>query len=133
MMDVQVASKLGLEMERATRHQKFGSFWGPGGKEMFYYGRIKGPVTIRVAEGVEYTVDEVKVLQHSVPLFIIGTDALVESKQAWRFCWVGLHPVHKRGIRVFVDQAGTLVEIPLAYWPCPIGDDGKRIIPAEAH
>ena len=62
MMDVTVAEKLGLPVERATKGRKFGSFWGPGSKEVYYYGKVRGPVRIQVSEAVSYTINKIKVL-----------------------------------------------------------------------
>ncbi len=101
MIDRKAAEKLGLPIEKATKRRKFGSFWGPGGKQSWYYGRIAGPVTLRISRDVTLELAEIKVLEHGEPLLLIGTDSLSEgpngNKSVWRFCWVGLHPVHRRG------------------------------------
>lgn len=101
MIDRKAAEQLGLPIDRATKRRKYGSFWGPGGKQMWYYGRIAGPVKLQVSKDVSWDLAEIKVLEHGEPLLLIGTDSLSEgtnvSTSAWRFCWVGLHPVHRRG------------------------------------
>ncbi len=101
MIDRKAAEKLNLPIDKATRKHKYGSFWGPGGVQTWYYGRIAGPIKLQVAENVILELGEIKVLEHGEPLFLIGTDSLSENlgsgNSAWRFCWVGLHPVHRRG------------------------------------
>ena len=130
MMDITVATKLGLRIDKATKHTRYGSFWGPGGKDTPYYGRVAGPITLRLAEGVEYVLQEIKVLHHREPLFILGTDELVDNdNQEWRFCWVGLHLLHRRGQWVFTNRDGRLIEIDLAYWPLPIDSTGGSYQP----
>ena len=97
MMDRTVASKLGLPIERANKKIKFGSYYGPGGKETYYWGRVPGPVIVRIAAGVELKLNEIKIIEHSEPILIMGTDALVDSEETWRYCWVGLHPTERTG------------------------------------
>lgn len=44
MIDREAAERLGLQIDKATKRTKYGSYWGPGGRETFYYGRVKGPL-----------------------------------------------------------------------------------------
>ena len=97
MMDRRVAESLGLPIDKASKKKRYGSYWGPGGKETYYWGRVQGPVTVKVAEGVELSLKEIKIIEHGEPIMILGTDTLVDSEDCWRFCWVGLHPSERTG------------------------------------
>lgn len=46
MIDHESAKALGLNIELAGDGRSFGSFWGPSGSPVEYYGRVKGPVEI---------------------------------------------------------------------------------------
>lgn len=76
---------------------------------------------------------ELKVIEHGEPIVLIGTDTLVDSdSEGWRFCWVGIHPVHRRGQWVFVHGAtGKVEHVDLAAWPLPVDEAGRRILPAD--
>lgn len=103
MMDRAAAESMGLPIDRATKKVRYGSYIGPGGKETFYYGRVKGPISMKLSPEVTVQLPEIKVIEHGEPIILIGTDTLVDSEDPeWRFCWVGIHPVHRRGQWVFV-------------------------------
>jgi hypothetical protein len=133
MVDKTVARELGLPIERATRRRKFGSYWGPGGKETYYWGRIPGPIEIRLSDKVKYKFNEIKIIEHCEPIFLVGTDTLVDDEASdWRFCWVGLHPVKRVGQWVFVNnKTGELEYIQMATWPLPVDQQGRRINPVD--
>lgn len=46
MIDYESAKSLGLDVELANEERSFGSFWGPAGDPVSYYGRVKGPVDV---------------------------------------------------------------------------------------
>jgi hypothetical protein len=50
MMDKTVVEALGLPIDKATKRRRYGSYWGPGGKETYYYGRVPGPVRVKIDE-----------------------------------------------------------------------------------
>ena len=97
-MDVTVANRLGLPIDKATKKRRYGSYWGAGGEETYYWGRVRGPITVKLAEGVEVVLNEIKIIEHGEPLFLWGTDVLADLEvQDWRFCWVGIHPTQRTG------------------------------------
>ena len=104
LMDITVAKRLGLPIDKATKKKKYGSYWGAGGEETFYWGRVRGPIEVKIHEGTMVTIDEIKIIEHGEPLFLWGTDMLCDSETSeWRFCWVGLHPVERVGMHVYVN------------------------------
>jgi hypothetical protein len=122
MIDKATAEALGLEIEVATKHKHFGSFFGPGtngsgNKNVYYYGRVKGPVTIQFGKLLSVVADELKVVEHFEPLILIGTDILTDKEAMTKFCYVGLHPEERTGKIVFKNGGKGLVELPLASWP----------------
>lgn len=46
MLDYDTAVALGLEVELSGGDKNFGSFWGPSGDPISYFGRVRGPVTV---------------------------------------------------------------------------------------
>lgn len=49
---------------------------------MHYKGRILGPVHMQVSKEVKLVLLDIKVLIHSEPMFLIGTDALADPPHA---------------------------------------------------
>lgn len=117
MIDRRTAEELGFDIEIATKHNHFGSFYGPGGKVVYYYGRIKGPLEVWLDADVKLIAPEIKVVEHFEPLMLLGTDVLTEGSTKWNFCYVGLHPTSREGNMVVVDKNGKTKEIPLTSWP----------------
>lgn len=122
MIDRATAEALGLEIEVATKDKHFGSFFGPGtngsgNRNVYYYGRIKGPIDITFGKRLLVIAEELKVVEHFEPLILIGTDILTDSSSPIKFCYVGLHPEDRNGVIVFKDEKKSLLEIPLASWP----------------
>lgn len=118
MIDKRTAMELGFEVEVATRDHHFGSFYGPGDKIIYYYGRVKGPLHVHIDEDIYLMAPEIKVIEHTVPLLLIGTDVLTDAITGdWKFAYVGLHPFTRKGNLVIVHKSGTLKDIPLTSWP----------------
>ena len=46
LIDVELAKQMGLHMLEAPNGE-FGTYYGPGGEEKAYYGKVPGPLTIR--------------------------------------------------------------------------------------
>lgn len=90
VIDVGTARELGLRVERATARKNFGSFWGPSSKPVNYYGRVRGPITIKFSENITITLKELKVVSHGEALLILGTDFLVWGDQPWQFGAIGM-------------------------------------------
>ena len=78
MIDLQAAKKMGLPIERARKGKMFGSFFGPGNREIPYYGRIKGPVEVQVSAEAKLVIPQLKVFKHGEPLLLVGTDVLTD-------------------------------------------------------
>ena len=116
MMDLNTATKLGLPVEVATKEKHFGSFYGPGNKPIYYYGRIKGPLDVWLDNETKLVAPEVKVIEHIEPMMLLGTDVLKDGNTPWKFCYVGLHPETRTG-EVVVAKDGRTKGIPLASWP----------------
>ena len=98
LVDVTMAKQMGLPIDKATKNRKYGSYWGAGGVETFYWGRIKGPIDIQLSADITVQVEEIKIIEHGEPLFLWGTDVLNDSERSdWQFCWVGIHPLERVG------------------------------------
>jgi hypothetical protein len=80
MIDYESAKALGLDIELSNGEKSFGSFWGPAGEPVAYYGRVRGPVTVQFAKDIAFRLPEIKVIKHSEPLVIIGTDILMRAR-----------------------------------------------------
>ena len=105
MMDKDTALELGFDIEIATKEKHFGSFYGPGNKTIHYYGRIRGPVTIKFDKDVALVAPEIKIVEHSEPLVLIGTDVLTDYTEGeWQFAYVGLHPEDRKGKLVVINK-----------------------------
>jgi len=92
MVDEASARALGLEVELATPEKKFGAFWGPDSVPRDYLGRVRGPVSIKFADGLELTIPEIKVIAsgETQPLVLLGTDLLADGRKSWNFHSVGV-------------------------------------------
>ncbi len=44
MVEAGLARELGLKVEKASKNNIAGCFWGPNGKKMYYYGKVRGPI-----------------------------------------------------------------------------------------
>ena len=65
-----------------ARGAKFGTFYGPGGKEQAYLGVVKGPILLRFSADMVVYLRDLKVIQHTKPLVLIGADVLSAGMQA---------------------------------------------------
>jgi hypothetical protein len=83
MMDRKTAEELGFEIEVASRKRHFGSFYGPGGKVVYYYGRARGPLEVWLDDDVKLMIPELKIVDHCEPLILLGTDVLTEGETEW--------------------------------------------------
>ena len=117
MIDRKTAEELGFEVELATKSKHFGSFYGPGGKVVYYYGRIRGPIEVWLSSEVKLVAPEIKVVDHCEPLVLLGTDVLTHNNTEWNFCYVGLDPTTRQGRMVVVNSTGETRDIPLTSWP----------------
>lgn len=85
MIDRATAEALGMDIEVATKDKHFGSFFGPGTngsgtRNVYYYGRVKGPIDITFGKRLVVVADELKVVEHFEPLILIGTDILTDKE-----------------------------------------------------
>lgn len=62
MIDYESAKALGLNIELASKERSFGSFWGPSGEPIEYFGRVKGPVEVQFADGISFRLPEIKLI-----------------------------------------------------------------------
>lgn len=62
MIDHESAKALGLNIELADGNKSFGSFWGPSGEPINYFGRVKGPVDVNFAEDISFRLPELKLI-----------------------------------------------------------------------
>lgn len=126
MVDVNTAKKLGLSIEVAGTGSRFGSFTGPNGATVPYYGKIKGPVRLDVGPEVYLEVPDIKVIVHPSNMLILGTDVLVQSWNEWRFRHVGIHDETQVGFWSLMRRDGTVANIELSSWPAPVDENGVR-------
>ena len=68
----------------------FGTFHGPGGKEQAYLGIVKGPVPLHFLADVVVYLRELKVIQHTKPLVLIGVDVLSAEHVVWSVRYIGV-------------------------------------------
>ena len=69
---------------------------------------------------------ELKVLPEGEPLFLLGTDVLVDTRQEWRSCYLGIHPETRQGTMVVVNNEGAQEDIALVRWPTALKAGGQR-------
>ena len=117
MIDRTTAERLGFKVEVATKNKHFGSFYGPGGKVVYYHGRIQGPIEMWLDDEVMLVAPQLKVVDHCEPLLLLGTDVLTNGDKEWQFCYVGIHPTTRLGRLVVANRKGVTKEIPLTSWP----------------
>lgn len=116
MIDYETAKALGLDIELADANKSFGSFWGPSGSPCEYFGRVKGPVELRFSSDVAFRLPELKIIKHSEPLVLVGTDILMRSRGGWTFTYVGIHPETTTGTMVF-NNGSESQSVELVSWP----------------
>jgi hypothetical protein len=116
MIDYESAKALGLDVELSDGSRNFGSFWGPSGDPVAYYGRVKGPVNIQFTKDIVFRLPELKVIKHSEPLIIIGTDILMRAKAGWSFTYIGIHPESLVGVMVF-NKGKEEATVEMVSWP----------------
>jgi hypothetical protein len=127
MIDDDTAKKLGLEVEIATKEKNWGSYFGPGEQSIDYHGRVKGPVRITIGPDIYFTIADLKVVKHREPLVLLGTDVLVNSRNDWRFHYVGIHKTTKKGVMSLIRNSDDKeVTIELSTWPAPVDENGIR-------
>ena len=73
-----------------ARGAEFGTFYGPGGKEHAYLGVVKGPILLRFSAEMVVYFRELKVIQHTEPLVLIGADVLNAGHAGWSFRYIGV-------------------------------------------
>ena len=82
------AVTLGLTVERAKGNE-FGTYRVPGGDDAkSYVGLVRGPVQINFGKGVEFELENIRVLTHPAPLLLLGSDLLRggdTSSSVWNF------------------------------------------------
>lgn len=72
---------------------------------------------IKFGGGIELPLDELKVIRHTSPIVLIGTDVLFGDNEAdCKFCFVGCHPRTREGCMIAI-KGDTAVEIALVGWP----------------
>lgn len=98
MIDVETARRLGLNIQVATAEKNWGSFIGPSGNPVDYFGRIQGPIRIKIGASIYLDVPDMKVVTHREPLLLLGTDVLVNGWNDWKFHYVGIHKTRKVGV-----------------------------------
>ena len=91
MMSANVAEAMSLKVQVAGAGGRwFGTFWGPSGSPTPYYGRIPGPVEVRMSDEVALYLPEVKVIDSREDLVLLGTDLLAHhTGPGWVFRYVG--------------------------------------------
>ena len=73
-----------------ARSAEFCTFYGPGGKEQAYLGVVKGPIPLRFSADMVVYLRELKVIQHTEPLVLIGADMLSAGLAGWSFRYIGV-------------------------------------------
>ena len=69
-----------------ARDAEFGTFYEPGGKEQAYLGVVKGPIPLCFSADAVVYLRELKVIQHTEPLVLIGADVLSAGHAGWSSC-----------------------------------------------
>ena len=91
MMHIDSAKKLGLTIQHTDREVHYGSWSGPGDKPQYYVGRVPGPVLVRFDAQVVIPLAEVKLIQTTEPLILVGSDLMAPPavKKGWKFKDIG--------------------------------------------
>ena len=132
LMDENLARELGLTVTR-SRGREFGTYRTPGGDDVkSYVGIVKGPVLFNLGKGVAFTVENLRVLNHPVPLLLLGADLLRGGRSAGvNFDGISqktVGPGHVVGKLCFtVVQGGQEVSCPLLYCPA---EEGRKFVAA---
>ena len=142
LIELHFARVLGLEVQEAL-HQEFGTYYGPGGEEKGYVGRVWGPLTVRFSSEVVVELPELKLIIHPEPLLLLGADVLCFGKRGWSFRAIGVGS-ERQGLLTFSRGKRTCT-LPLlnapnasgeptyqALDPIPLQDEGTSI-PASAN
>ena len=119
MMDLDSAKKLGLTIQRTDREVHFGSWSGPGDNPQYYVGCVPGPVLVRFDAQVVIPLAEVKLIETSEPLIIVGSDlmALPAVQKGWKFKDIGYDEHDVGTIRFRKCGTHRTRAIPLMAWP----------------
>ena len=91
MMDITSARKMGLQIQLTDKEIHYGSWSGPGDKPQYYVGRVPGPILVRFDAAVVIPLAEIKLIETSEPLIIVGSDFMAppSSTRGWRFKDIG--------------------------------------------
>ena len=119
MMDLDSAKKLGLTIQRTDREVHFGSWSGPGDKPQYYVGHVPGPVLVRFDAQVVIPLAEVKLIETSEPLIIVGSDLMAPPavRKGWKFKDIGYDEHDVGTIRFRKCGTRRTRAIPLMAWP----------------
>ena len=94
MLDKATASAAGLSITLPGEGVEVGGYYQPSGGDIIYYhGVVQGPVQLRFSEDVVISIGELKVLESTDPMILIGADAMAAPLQArcpgWQFLHIG--------------------------------------------
>ena len=84
LIDLNVDKEMGLQVHYA-QGCKYGTFYGPWGKDQAYLGVVKGPIPLWFSSEVVVNLRELKVIQYTEPSVLIGADVLCGGHQGWNF------------------------------------------------
>ena len=69
---------------------EFCTFYRPGGKEQAYLGVVKSPIPLHFSADMVVYLHELKVIQHTETLMLIGADVLSSGHASWSFRYIGV-------------------------------------------
>ena len=110
---------MGLTIQHTDREVHYGSWSGPGDKPQYYVGRVPGLVLVRFDAQVVITLVEVKLIQTTEPLILVGSDLMAPPavKKGWKFKDIGYDEHDIGTIRFCKCGSRRTRAIPLMAWP----------------
>ena len=90
LLDSVMAKLCGLTVTPAV-NGSLGCYVTPGGQTKDYVGIVKGPIDLRVGKGVTVRLPFLRVIDHEVPLFLLGADVLRAGNSLGQTAFMGIY------------------------------------------
>ena len=94
MLDNSTTSAAGLSITLPGEGVEVGGYYGPSGGDIIYnHGVVQSAVQLHFSEDVVISIGELKVLESTDPIILIGADAMAAPLPArcpgWQFLHIG--------------------------------------------
>ena len=115
LIDLATIKRLGLPYNPAMPTRSHGLYWEPGAQPKRYDGVVPGLVHLQFSKDVVLTLPEIKVIQHSETLIILGTDLQTAEEGPWHFRGVGFD--HRWSRVLYFIKGHKTKPVDLVGWP----------------